>query len=62
MQFRCSQPITANDVINNWRHRYGAGVRYLLTGKGLLSIGAGYAGAFFKTRPTSPPPTCKSTS
>jgi choline dehydrogenase len=51
MQFRCNQPITANDVINNWRHRYGAGVRYFLTGKGLLSIGAGYAGAFFRTRP-----------
>ena len=51
MQFRCNQPITANDVINNWRHRYGAGIRYFLTGKGLLSIGAGYAGAFFKTRP-----------
>ncbi len=51
MQFRCSQPITANDVINNWRHRYAAGISYFLTGKGLLSIGAGYAGAFFKTRP-----------
>jgi choline dehydrogenase len=51
MQFRCSQPITANDVLNDWRHRYGAGIRYMLTGKGLLSVGAGYAGAFFKTRP-----------
>ena len=51
MQFRCSQPITANDVINNWRHRYAAGLRYFLTGKGLLSVGAGYGGAFFKTRP-----------
>jgi choline dehydrogenase len=51
MQFRCTEPITANDVINNWRHRYGAGIRYMLTRKGLLSIGAGYAGAFFKTRP-----------
>jgi choline dehydrogenase len=51
MQFRASQPITANDVINNWRHRYAAGVRYLLTGKGLLGVGAGYGGAFFKTRP-----------
>jgi choline dehydrogenase len=51
MQFRAKEPITANDVINNWRHRYAAGARYLLTGKGLLSIGAGYAGAFLKTRP-----------
>jgi len=51
MQFRCTEPITANDVINRWSHRYGAGIRYMLTRKGLLSIGAGYAGAFFRTRP-----------
>jgi choline dehydrogenase len=51
MQFRCGQPITANDVINDWRYRYGAGIRYMLTRKGLLSVGAGYAGAFFMTRP-----------
>ncbi len=51
MQFRCTQPITANDVINNWRHRYGAGIRYMLSRKGLLTIGAGYAGAFLRTRP-----------
>jgi choline dehydrogenase len=51
MQFRCTEPITANDVINRWRHRYGAGLRYILTRKGLLSVGAGYAGAFFRTRP-----------
>jgi choline dehydrogenase len=51
MQFRCTEPITANDVINNWRHRYGAGIRYMLSRKGLLSVGAGYAGAFFRTRP-----------
>jgi choline dehydrogenase len=51
MQFRCTEPITANDVINNWRHRYSAGIRYFISRKGLLSIGAGYAGAFFRTRP-----------
>jgi choline dehydrogenase len=51
MQYRCTEPITMNDVINNWRHRYGAGLRYLLSRKGLLTIGAGYAGAFLRTRP-----------
>ena len=51
MQFRCTEPITVNDVINNWRHRYGAGLRYVLSRKGLLTIGAGYAGAFLRTRP-----------
>jgi choline dehydrogenase len=38
-------------VINHWRHRYAAGLRYVLTRKGLLTIGAGYAGAFLRTRP-----------
>jgi choline dehydrogenase len=51
MQYRCTEPITMNDVINDWRYRYAAGLRYLLTRKGLLTIGAGYAGAFLKTRP-----------
>ncbi len=51
MLYRCSEPITMNDVINNWRHRYAAGLRYLLSRKGLLTIGAGYAGAFLRTRP-----------
>ena len=51
MQLRCTEPITANDVINRWRHRYGAGLRYILQRKGLLSVGAGYAGAFLRTRP-----------
>jgi choline dehydrogenase len=40
-----------NDVINSWRHRMGAGLRYFVSRKGLLTIGAGYAGAFLRTRP-----------
>jgi choline dehydrogenase len=51
MQYRCTEPITMNDVINHWRHRYAAGLRYIMSRKGLLTIGAGYAGAFFRTRP-----------
>jgi choline dehydrogenase-like flavoprotein len=51
MLYRCTEPSTMNDVINNWRHRYGAGLRYILSRKGLLTIGAGYAGAFLRTRP-----------
>ena len=51
MQFRCPEPITMNEVVNHWRHRYAAGLRYLLTRKGLLTVGAGYAGAFLRTRP-----------
>ena len=51
MLYRCTEPITMNDVINSWRHRMGAGLRYILSRKGLLTIGAGYAGAFLRTRP-----------
>jgi choline dehydrogenase-like flavoprotein len=49
MQYRCTEPITMNDVIHSWRHRAGAGLRYALFRKGLLAIGAGYAGGFFRT-------------
>jgi len=51
MQYRCTEPITMNDVINNWRHRMAAGMRYVFLRKGMLTIGAGYAGGFFRTRP-----------
>jgi choline dehydrogenase len=51
MQYRCTLPLTMNDVINRWRHRMGAGLRYVVSRKGLLTIGAGYAGAFLRTQP-----------
>jgi choline dehydrogenase len=51
MLYRCTEPITMNDVINSLRHRIGAGLRYIVSRKGLLTIGAGYAGAFLRTRP-----------
>ncbi len=49
MQYRCTEPITMYDVIHSWRHRAAAGLRYALFRKGLLAIGAGYAGGFFRT-------------
>ena len=51
LQYRCTEPITMNDVINDWRQRMLAGLRYILLRKGLLTIGAGYAGGFFRTDP-----------
>jgi choline dehydrogenase len=51
MQYRCTEPITMNDVVNKWRQRIGAGLRYALSRKGMLTIGAGYAGGFFRTHP-----------
>jgi choline dehydrogenase len=56
MQYRCTEPITMNDVINSWHHRVGAGLRYALLRKGLLTIGAGYAGGFFRTNPETATP------
>jgi choline dehydrogenase-like flavoprotein len=56
MQYRCTEPITMNDVINSWRHSLGAGLRYVLARKGLLTIGAGYAGGFFRASPTAATP------
>jgi choline dehydrogenase-like flavoprotein len=56
MQYRCTEPITMNDVLHSWRHRTGAGLRYVLFRKGLLAIGAGYAGGFFRTSPLAATP------
>jgi choline dehydrogenase len=50
-QYRCTEPITMNDVVHDWRHRMLAGLRYFVSRKGLLAIGAGYAGAFLRTGP-----------
>jgi choline dehydrogenase len=56
MQYRCTEPITMNDVLHSWRHRSSAGLRYVLFRKGLLAIGAGYAGGFFRTSPLAATP------
>ena len=34
MQYRCTEPITMNDVINSWRHGIAAGLRYVLFAQG----------------------------
>jgi choline dehydrogenase len=49
--YRCTEPITMNDVLGSLRNRLAAGLRYALTRKGLLAISAGYAGGFFRTDP-----------
>src|SRR5438128_1388133 len=56
MQYRCTDPITMNDVFNSWRQRLGAGLRYCLLRKGLLTVGAGYAGGFFRASPLAATP------
>jgi choline dehydrogenase len=49
--YRCSEPITMNDMMGSMRGRVAAGLRYALFRRGFLTIGAGYAGAFAKTDP-----------
>jgi choline dehydrogenase len=54
--YRCTEPITINDMMGSLRGRVGAGLRYALFRKGFLTVGAGYAGGFFKTDPSLPTP------
>ncbi len=49
--YRCNTRNTINDMMGSVRGRIAAGFRYALLRKGFLTIGAGYAGGFFKTDP-----------
>lgn len=49
IQYRCILPITMNDTVNSWPRSILAGMRYMFGRKGILAIGAGYAGAFLRT-------------
>ncbi len=51
MAYRCTEAITMNDTVNSLPQKMMAGIRYMLFRKGMLTIGAGYAGAFLKTNP-----------
>ena len=47
---------TINDMMGSMTKRVAAGLRYALFRKGFLTVGAGYAGGFFKTDPSLPSP------
>jgi choline dehydrogenase len=49
--YRCNEPITINDMMASFPKQVGAVLDYVFKGKGPLTIGAGYAGGFFKTDP-----------
>jgi choline dehydrogenase len=49
--YRCNTRNTMNDMMGSLTGRITAGLRYALLRKGFLTIGAGYAGGFFKTDP-----------
>ncbi|HTP83533.1 MAG TPA: choline dehydrogenase [Alphaproteobacteria bacterium] len=46
---RCTQKITLNDDMVSLGRKLAMGLRYALLRKGMLTIGAGYAGGFFRT-------------
>jgi len=48
--WRCTQPITFNDDMATFAGRIGMGLRYALLRRGPLTVSAGYAGAFVRTR------------
>jgi len=49
--YRCTRPVTLNDLQNNPLKKISAGINYALFRQGPLTIGAGQAGVFAKTRP-----------
>lgn len=49
--WRCTKPITLNDdMASRWR-QLGIGLKYILQRRGPLTVSAGYAAAFVRTRP-----------
>jgi choline dehydrogenase len=49
--WKCTQPITFNDDMATLTGRIGMGLRYAFLRRGPLTVSAGYAGAFVRTRP-----------
>jgi choline dehydrogenase len=54
--YECSEKLTVNDAMATLRGRIGMALQYAVSRTGHLSIGAGYAGGFFKTDPSLPSP------
>jgi len=49
--WRCTKPITLNDDMASWWRQMNMGLTYLLRRRGPLTVSAGYAAAFVRTRP-----------
>src|SRR4029077_20594660 len=49
--WRCSQPVTLNDDMMSWWRQAAMGLKYVLLKKGPLTVSAGHAAAFVRTRP-----------
>ena len=49
MVYRCIQPVSVNDLLASTWRGVKAGLNYALRRRGLLAMGAAYAGGFFRT-------------
>jgi choline dehydrogenase len=49
--WRCAQPVTINDAVGSLAGKALTGLRYALLRRGPLTVSAGYAGAFLRSRP-----------
>jgi choline dehydrogenase len=47
--YRATQPVSANDLFTNRLRGFAAGLSYMLRGRGLLAMGAGYVGGFLRS-------------
>jgi choline dehydrogenase len=56
MVFRCRQPVSVNDLLASKRRGVMAGLNYMLRRRGLLAMGAAYAGGFFRSNETAATP------
>ena len=56
MVLRCKQPVTLNDAYRSLAGRIRMGLDYAFLRKGPLTVSAGYAAAFFKTRASQASP------
>jgi choline dehydrogenase len=56
MVYRCRQPVSVNDLLASKRRGLMAGLNYVLRRRGLLAMGAAYAGGFFRTNPAAATP------
>jgi choline dehydrogenase len=54
--WRCTRPITLNDDMRSLWGQARIGLQYLLSRRGPLTVSAGYAAAFVRTRPEIPRP------
>jgi choline dehydrogenase len=54
--WRCRKPITLNDDMASFWRKAGIGLQYIMSKKGPLTISAGHAAAFVRTRPESKRP------